>query len=698
MLNIINGCEQMLNKLDYNLSVLNEQFNEIKRAASSSSIHSSELHAKIKKLSENILKIENSQSFRQLDKTNFLQSINKFSEIKSEFETFKSGLPIYFKAEEKRTIFQRIKSATFGTLINTLNRPIRKRIFTVPAKRKRDKKLPRHLNQLKQKQNSIFLKIWKFQELASKAKPESRRKRRLDTKTTRLLEKHSLIRGQIVSLSNIISANDLLRQSGDRMRLSVKTLGSERVTITTPDNVHLDGVFLDALVFRKKLAEVGCKHVTIQTNNDPNQKHMNAIYLSQENYEKSGKEIIEALNELHAFANPSPEEEASPGAGWQIIHEGSNILLVRASELPSFVNNALESPPFVIYNQELKRWETKQEQTGWTLTEHQPIDTESPASGTLILTSGTDGVYEIHKTEALFYLLRNMNVMLFNFRGHGASEGDPTEEGLKIDLESAYQYAKTRSKHKDHQIMFKALCFSSSTAAYVASKHPSTHILIDQTYSSFKRLVYDYSKKLTEKWLDKLTKNRISVKFRNRISNVAGAAASIFAPRVNTAINLAKIDGKKAIFYTHEDTIMGIGNVKDNIEAVTKAGKRDSLHVISAPGTHGVIMTNIVASKSTIPQKEFKELNTEIFDLTGIKDELLYEIEKYKNLQLEEQEIKLQQLEKELENIRLRMKEIEKAIDLWEKKIPIGQNLIDSFLEQTGLAKHLIEPSFQQYQ
>ena len=87
-----------------------------------------------------------------------------------------------------------------------------------------------------------------------------------------------------------------------------------------------------------------------------------------------------------------------------------------------------------------------------------------------------------------FISFRNMNVVLFNFRGYGRSEGTPSESGFKIDMESAYQLAKTKSCQENNKILFKALCLSGGPAAYVASKHLGTNLFLDQSYASFRKM------------------------------------------------------------------------------------------------------------------------------------------------------------------------------------------------------------------
>src|SRR5262249_55898357 len=124
--------------------------------------------------------------------------------------------------------------------------------------------------------------------------------------------------------------------------------------------------------------------------------------------------------------------------------------------------------------------------------------------GTVILTSGSGGVYEQHKREIASFLFKGMNVMTFNFRGHNLSEGEPSAKGVELDTEAAYQYVKQKTGVDDKKIVLKSFCISGGPAAKVAGKHRNVNIILDQTYASFNKLVEDIVKKSLKKHLKKL--------------------------------------------------------------------------------------------------------------------------------------------------------------------------------------------------
>ena len=362
------------------------------------------------------------------------------------------------------------------------------------------------------------------------------------------------------------------------MRRNMQSLGGERVTMTTPNGVKLDSMYLDAQKFRTKLSEAGCKLTTLQLKSEgavPRQ--LQAISLSKSDYEKNGSKVLDALKELNALTGKPNDPDAHAGAGWTLVKNGEEHLLVRSEELPKDTDLEPTSHFKVDKNDE---WNLIPEKV--ISAKSQPIDSSSKGSSTVVISSGNAGVYEMHKSEAMFYLFKNVNVVLFNFRGYGHSEGEPTEKGMKLDMESAYQLAKAKSGHEDSQITFKALCMSGGPAAYVAAQHPQTNIILDQSYSDFKALIAekarDKAESFTDSLMSKVVKSKdssIMNKLKDAVGNLTYNLVEFAAPDYNSAKNLAKNDGHKVIFFTHDDDLISTQHMEENVRSIAKAGKMD---------------------------------------------------------------------------------------------------------------------------
>ncbi|MDP1881164.1 MAG: hypothetical protein Q8K60_09530 [Parachlamydiaceae bacterium] len=667
-----------MNKIKANLNVLNKEFENLKVETEKEKILSSKIH-------KHLLKIQNkiNQTHQQLDKLgnrSKLKNVAVVHELKTELANLKLNvhffqlkLPTHFKAKETRNFLKKQIDSFFGLIFNTLNYPVRKAIFSKATLKKIRPTLSQKLNQLQNQQSKIEKKILLLNKKLSLCK-NPKRKKSFEKKIEFLNLKIKDLYFKIKPLQKKIHRHEACDAKSDMLRQSARTLGGERVTLTTSDHVNLDGLFLDALEFRKNLSKIGCNHTTLTQDN----LKINALVLSKENYLNNGAELMDALKLFHAFAEPKEHDLRNIRAGWQIVYHENQVYIISDHQLPK--NRSKEHPLFK-FNSELEQWEIKQDASQLNIGFPESIDIESPAKSTVIISSGSTGIYEMNKTEAMFYLIQNMNVMLFNFRGHNLSQGTPTKTGLKLDMECAYQFVKQRSKHHDKQILFKALCLSSYIASYIAAKHPETNIIIDQTYSSFKTLFKETAQKKLKKWFSsdsKITKKMIKI---------LSSLASLFAPNINTSKYFSKIRGKKAIFYSAQDEFVGIKHVEENMKAVFKAKQGHQLFVAAIPGKHA---TSIVSAKGR--SKDFfpvenQKLIKKCSDLLKISMALKNEINK--EIDLNKKEEKQKELEKMMIQIELALDErhhFDMANSLFYSQLQLG-----FFLKKAELSDSIIK-------
>lgn len=495
---------------------------------------------------------------------------------------------------------------------------------------------------------------------------------------------------------------------GDELRKHASVIGAERISLLTEDNIKLDSLYFDAKAFRKSLKDAGGKLLTFRANEGTS---FQGISIPFDQWEIAGRRLIESLESLHGlsyssvFVNKSNEIN-STGAGWTAVKNQDNILLVRSDELPSpNVSKENNSTPFE-FNKFLNMWVLKNENNKELNFTETSIDDESPASGTVILTSGNFGIYEVIKDEPLAFLFRNMNVVQFNFRGYGNSKGIPTEEGLKLDMEAAYQFARSRGQPPT-KILFKALCMSGGPAAYCAVQHPGTNIFIDQSYESLKRLVKEEIEAAVAKKAKELIGNpekesiigKVIDYILNGFTRFMIDLLPVSFPDYNTGELLAQHNGKKAILYTREDEDISIQHVTKTLEKITKAGKLNDISLYTAPGGHGASLLEIEASRFDFLKKESRQSARDLFQkeeylkctLQNLSDAYQENINKYKK--------KSKKLKKEIAVLEIKMnapdlKNTEKeeiALRLQDKNSYLStnnllfSNLINKFQEEQEL-------------
>lgn len=314
----------------------------------------------------------------------------------------------------------------------------------------------------------------------------------------------------------------------------------------------------------------------------------------------------------------------------------------------------------------------------------QEVDTKSPSSGVVILSQGSAGVYEQYKSEALGFLFKGMDVVVFNWGGVSQSKGVPTEHRMIGDLESVYQFAKVRTGHPDNKFLLKGLCMSGGIAAKVAAKHPDTNIFLDQTYSEYRRLTESRVEENIDEYVEKLKKQlgkegakTLSLKLKiwliTHLTPLAKKFSAALAPNFNVRNNLKKNHGNKAIFYTHDDAVIPFHHVEQNIEAVAKAGMLDHLMVFSSPGEHANSWLKLINKPTSFMSigKELKGIDKkgqeEISRLKNIIDECKEKIPLYKkSIGRREERVKkcestLKRLEKKKEKCKKAIKEIKEG-------------------------------------
>lgn len=418
-------------------------------------------------------------------------------------------------------------------------------------------------------------------------------------------------------------------------------LGAERITLETEDQVKLDGLYFDAGAFRKSLNQAGGELVTYTLGDGTG---FQGISLSAEKWNPEGKRLLESLKFLGGIATDASKPGLS--AGWAAVKEGNRIVLIRAKELP--VKKGPESNETFRFDKHSASWIFNADKY---TRKSSPLDDSTPASGTVILSSGALGIYENQTEEAIGYLFKNMNVLQFNFRGFANSEGSPTEKGLKVDMESAYQFARSRGQPAS-KILFKALCMSGGPAAFTAARHPETHIFLDQSYSSFKKLIIEVAVKQLNQEIDKSISSDFVKKFLKKVGKFMIELAPVSLPDYHTAKLLAKNNGNKAIAYLREDPLVKTKHVEDNFREILKAGKVGQISLYNVPGNiHDKSFEMRALTRFDFLDKKTKDALKNLTDEMNIVSIKLSIEESFFNKLLTQEEGNLSKLEEDIKSI-----------------------------------------------
>jgi fermentation-respiration switch protein FrsA (DUF1100 family) len=106
------------------------------------------------------------------------------------------------------------------------------------------------------------------------------------------------------------------------------------------------------------------------------------------------------------------------------------------------------------------------------------------ARGVLLFFHGNAGNIS-HRLDSIkiFHELR-LSTLIFDYRGFGASEGKPSEEGTYCDAEAAWRYlTELRGIHEEKVVLF-GRSLGGAIAAYTASRHNANALILESAFTS----------------------------------------------------------------------------------------------------------------------------------------------------------------------------------------------------------------------
>lgn len=268
-----------------------------------------------------------------------------------------------------------------------------------------------------------------------------------DVEHEKLLSENTQIELKIAVTKEFIEYYESLMVKAQNTRDAYSAIGGKHIKLKTADNITLDGFYLDAQEFRKKLHDHGGKFMTLTKKFPNTTKTIETIAFSKKDFEKNEQHILRQLAKLNGYPNFSEDNSiVDISGGWCRITDGDQILLMRDEYAYESMNQSSQDKQLIEWVPGKAEFRIKED-------ENYPIergiekDIKVEGSGGIVVsTSGINGVYEMRdqQKQTLSYLLRGMSVVLFNFRGHGESEGKPTKNGFHHDIEAAYEFAKSK--------------------------------------------------------------------------------------------------------------------------------------------------------------------------------------------------------------------------------------------------------------
>ena len=106
------------------------------------------------------------------------------------------------------------------------------------------------------------------------------------------------------------------------------------------------------------------------------------------------------------------------------------------------------------------------------------------ARGTLLFNHGNAGNIA-HRLDSinLFHSL-GLNVLIFDYRGYGESDGKPSEKGTYLDVKAAWNYLLEERMISPEEIIIFGRSLGAAMAADLASQHPSAGVILESAFTS----------------------------------------------------------------------------------------------------------------------------------------------------------------------------------------------------------------------
>lgn len=237
------------------------------------------------------------------------------------------------------------------------------------------------------------------------------------------------------------------------------------------------------------------------------------------------------------------------------------------------------------------------------------IDGERP---TVILCPGGGCTYQMLKKVLIpAYLKRGINVMAVNYRGYGNSTGVTTEQGMKTDIEAAYQYIRQIKSVPNERIIVHGHCLGSVPATELAANHEGIHLILDRPMANYNFALQDslgiclgdYKERIGKKitpLLQPLVKGTISIS--GNIFIKIAAFFTIFLGKFDNVSKISRVKGSVAIIQSEQDKTLTSKHAELLANNVSQVSKDKGFKFIVCRKGH---------SESWIDEKDPKEKNAD---------------------------------------------------------------------------------------
>ena len=150
------------------------------------------------------------------------------------------------------------------------------------------------------------------------------------------------------------------------------------------------------------------------------------------------------------------------------------------------------------------------------------------ARATLIFSHGNGGNISHRLDKLRIFHGLGLNVLLYDYRGYGKSEGTPNEKGVYADVQAAYDFVVKEKNVPPGEIVAYGESLGGPVAAHLAANNPVKALILDSTFTNLQDMA------------------------RSRSPLLAGLVQSKF----DTLADVAKIQSPTLVLHSPDDEVV----------------------------------------------------------------------------------------------------------------------------------------------
>lgn len=165
-------------------------------------------------------------------------------------------------------------------------------------------------------------------------------------------------------------------------------------------------------------------------------------------------------------------------------------------------------------------------------------DTEADRGVTVLVAAGNAGDRSLRAPLAQALRERGLSVLLFDYRGYGGNPGDPTEEGLALDVRAAREYLVADLDVPQDRLVYFGESLGCGVVTELATEHPPGGLLLRSPFTELSAVAQEHYPFLPTKLLlkDRFPVAENVARVRVPTTVVYGSADSIVPAEQSRAV------------------------------------------------------------------------------------------------------------------------------------------------------------------